>query len=122
MTYYTKDHEWLVCEDGVATVGITRHAAEALGDLVFVEVQVAGTVVAADGVAATVESVKAASEIYAPVAGTIVEINPSVVDDPSIVSTDPEDEGWLFKLKLDDTGDLDGLMDRAAYDILLADS
>jgi glycine cleavage system H protein len=122
MTYYTKDHEWLVCEDDVATVGITRHAADALGDLVFVEVQITGTAVEAEGVAATVESVKAASEIYAPVAGTIVQINPAVVDDPSIVGNDPEGEGWLFKLKLDDVGDLAGLMDRASYDALVADS
>ena len=122
MTRYSKDHEWLTYENGVATVGITRHAADALGDLVFVEVEAVGTMVAAAGVAATVESVKAASEIYAPVAGTIVEANPLVVDDPAIVGTDPEGEGWLFRLALDNAGDLSGLMDRAAYDAMLADS
>lgn len=122
MTYYTKDHEWLACEDGVATVGITRHAADALGDLVFIEVEAIGSVVAAEGVVATVESVKAASEIYAPAAGTIVEINAAVVEDPATISADPEGQGWLFKLKLDDAADLARLMDRAAYDALLADN
>lgn len=122
MTYYTKDHEWLNCEGDIATVGVTQHAADALGDLVFVEVEPVGTQVEAEGIAATVESVKAASEIYAPVAGTIVEINPVIVDDPAIVSSDPESLGWLFKLKLQNVDDLSGLMNRADYDALLANS
>lgn len=122
MNYYTKDHEWLNCEGDIATVGVTQHAADALGDLVFVEVEPVGTEVLAEGIAATVESVKAASEIYAPVAGTIVEINPVILDDPAIVSSDPEGLGWLFKLKLQNIEDLSGLMNRADYDALLANS
>ncbi len=122
MTYYTKEHEWLSCDGDVATIGITQHAADALGDVVFIEVSPEGKPLAAEGTAAVVESVKAASEIYAPVAGTIVAANPLVAADPSLVSSDPEGEGWILKLKLANIADLEGLMDRAAYDAFLAES
>ncbi len=122
MTYYTKDHEWLINDGDVATVGITRHAADALGDLVFIDVHAAGKHVAAEDVVAVVESVKAASDIYAPVAGLIVEVNPALADDPTVASTDPEGAGWLFKIKLADPAGLANLLDREAYDALVANA
>ncbi len=115
MIRFTKDHEWIKLEGDVATVGITQFAQGQLGDVVFVEVPEAGRAVEAGKEAAVVESVKAASEVYAPVSGTVTEGNQAVADDPSLVNRDPEGEGWFFKLKLANTADLDTLMDEAAY-------
>ena len=113
--YFTKEHEWVRVEGGTATVGISNHAQEALGDIVFAEVPDAGRKVSKGQEAAVVESVKAASDVYAPVSGEIVEGNQALTDDPSIVNSDPEGEGWFFKLRLDNPGELDGLMDEGAY-------
>ena len=119
MLKFTEDHEWVKLEGDVATVGITAHAAEQLGDLVFVELPEAGTTLETGSTAATIESVKAASEVYAPVNGEIVEANDAIVDDPSIVNSDPGGEGWFFKIKLSDPSEMDGLMDEAAYNELV---
>jgi len=112
---YTNDHEWISIDGDVATVGVTAYALEQLGDLVFVEVPDAGRTVAKGDEAAVVESVKAASEVYAPVSGEVVEGNAAIADDPAAVSGDPAAGGWFFKIKLSDTSELDGLMDDAAY-------
>lgn len=119
MLKFTEDHEWLKIEDGVATVGITAHAAEQLGDLVFVELPEAGAKFDKGGDASTVESVKAASDVYCPLAGEIVESNQAIVDDPSLVNSDPTGEGWFFKLKLDNVSDADALMDETAYQAMI---
>lgn len=113
--YYTKEHEWIRVEGDSATVGITDFAQGQLGDVVFVEVPEAGRQVVKGGDAAVVESVKAASDVYAPVSGEVTEGNQALVDDPALVNSDPEGEGWFFKLRLSDTSELDGLMDAAAY-------
>jgi glycine cleavage system H protein len=113
--YYTKEHEWIRVEGDTATVGISNHAQEALGDIVFAEVPETGRRVTKGQEAAVVESVKAASDVYAPLSGEIIEGNQAVADDPALVNSDPEGAGWFFKLKLDNTGELDGLMDEAAY-------
>jgi glycine cleavage system H protein len=113
--YFTKDHEWIRVEGDTATVGISNHAQEALGDIVFAEVPEAGKKLSKGQEAAVVESVKAASDVYAPVGGEVVEGNSAVADDPSVINSDPEGAGWFFKLKLDNPADLDGLMDEAAY-------
>ena len=113
--YFTKEHEWIRVEGDTATVGISDHAQEALGDIVFAEVPDAGRHVSKGQEAAVVESVKAASDVYAPVSGEVTEGNQKVVDDPALVNSDPEGEGWFFKLKLTDPSELDGLMDEAAY-------
>jgi glycine cleavage system H protein len=113
--YFTKEHEWVRVEGDVATVGISDHAQEALGDIVFAEVPEAGRTVAKGDDAAVVESVKAASDVYAPVGGEVVEGNSALADDPSLINRDPEGEGWFFKLKLSDASELEGLMDEAAY-------
>jgi glycine cleavage system H protein len=118
--YYTKDHEWLAVEGTTATVGITDYAQNALGDVVFAEVPAAGTVVAKGKEAAVVESVKAASDVYSPVSGTVIEANAALADDPALVNTDPEGAGWFFKLTLSDPSELDGLMDAVAYKALVA--
>jgi len=115
MLKFTDDHEWLKIEGGVATVGITAHATEQLGDMVFVELPEAGTEFERGDTAATLESVKAASDIYAPLAGEIIETNEAIVDDPSIVNSDPMGGGWFFKLKLADPSAADALMDEDAY-------
>ena len=114
--YYTNEHEWIRVEGGVGTVGITAFAAEKLGDVVFVELPDAGRQVEKDADMAVVESVKAASDVYAPVTGEIVEGNSAIVDDPAKVNADPEGQGWFVKLKLSNTGELSGMMDKAAYD------
>ncbi|MAO57091.1 MAG: glycine cleavage system protein H [Rhodospirillaceae bacterium] len=119
--YFTKDHEWIRMEGDIAVVGITNYAQEQLGDVVFVEVPEAGTRVDAGGEAAVVESVKAASEVYAPMAGEIVEGNEALADDPSLVNSAPEGDGWFFKMKPDDAAALDEMLDEAAYKALLAD-
>lgn len=113
--YFTKEHEWIRVEGDTATVGISNHAQEALGDIVFAEVPEPGRRVGKGQEAAVVESVKAASDVYAPVSGEVIEGNQSVADDPALVNSDPEGQGWFFKLKLDDPAELDGLMDEAAY-------
>ena len=113
--YFTKDHEWIRVEGDSATVGISNHAQEALGDIVFVEVPDTGKQLSKGQEAAVVESVKAASDVYAPVSGEVTEGNSAVADDPSVINSDPEGAGWFFKLKLSDPRELDGLMDEAAY-------
>ena len=113
--YFTREHEWIRVEGDTATVGISNHAQEALGDIVFAEVPQAGRRVAKGEEAAVVESVKAASDVYAPLSGEVTESNPALADDPAIINRAPEGDGWFFKLKLDDPGELDGLMDEAAY-------
>ena len=120
MLKFTAEHEWLKVENGVATVGITQHAAEQLGDLVFVELPDVGASFDKGGDAATVESVKAASDVYCPLDGEITEVNSAIVDDPSLVNSDPMGAGWFFKLKLKNESDLDDLLDDAAYKELIA--
>ena len=112
---YTEEHEWLEEADGIVTVGITAHAAERLGDIVFVELPEAGTTVSKDDEVVVIESVKAASDILAPLDGEIVEVNDAIADDPGKVNEDPEGAAWFFKLKIEDTSVLDDLMDEAAY-------
>ncbi|HKX91358.1 MAG TPA: glycine cleavage system protein GcvH [Sphingomicrobium sp.] len=114
-TYFTTDHEWVRVEGESATVGISKHAQEQLGDIVFVEVPDAGRQLSKGQEAAVVESVKAASDVYAPVSGEVVEGNQAIVDDPSLVNGDPEGEGWFFKLKLSDPSELDKLMPESGY-------
>ena len=113
--YFTEDHEWVDVEGDTATVGITDYAQGQLGDIVFVEVPEAGRTVGKGDDAAVVESVKAASDVYAPVSGTVAEGNPALADNPALVNEDPEGEGWFFRLTLSDTSELDALMDAAAY-------
>ncbi len=120
-TYYTSEHEWIRVEGDVGTVGITAFAAEKLGDVVFVELPDAGKKVKKEGDMAVVESVKAASDVYAPVSGDVVEANAAIVDDPAKVNADPEGDGWFVKLKLSNAGELSGLMDKAAYDKFCAE-
>mgnify|MGYP001046261191 CR=1 FL=1 len=113
---YTKDHEWVTLDGDIATVGITDHAQQQLGELVFVELPAAEREVASGEACAVVESVKAASDVYAPLAGKIVETNDTIVEDPSIVNSDAEGEGWFFRMELDNTDEFDALMDQDAYD------
>jgi glycine cleavage system H protein len=113
--YFTKEHEWVRVDGDTATVGISDHAQEQLGDIVFAEVPEAGKRLSKGQEAAVVESVKAASDVYSPVSGEVVEGNSKVADDPSVVNSDPEGEGWFFKLKLDNPGEVEGLMDETAY-------
>ena len=113
--YFTEEHEWIDVEGDTATVGITDYAQEQLGDIVFVELPEVGATVDKGKDAAVVESVKAASDVYAPISGEVVETNGSLDDDPSLVNSSPEDDGWFFKLTIADKGQLDGLMDQAAY-------
>ncbi|HBC09018.1 MAG TPA: glycine cleavage system protein GcvH [Rhodospirillaceae bacterium] len=118
---YTKDHEWIRLDGDVATIGITNYAQEQLGDVVFVEVPEAGARFDAGAEAAVVESVKAASEVYAPLTGEIVEGNQALADDPSLVNSDPEGAGWFFKMKPDDLSQMDDMLDDVAYRTLLVD-
>jgi len=114
--HYTKDHEWIALDaDGVGTVGITHYAQVQLGDVVFVELPEVGTSVALEGQTGVVESVKAASEIYAPCAGEIVDANARLEEDPSLINSAPEGAAWIYKIKVADPSSLDGLMDQAAY-------
>jgi glycine cleavage system H protein len=113
--YFTREHEWIRVEGDTATVGISDHAQEALGDIVFAEVPEAGRRVSKGQEAAVVESVKAASDVYAPVSGEVIEGNRAVADDPALVNSDPEGQGWFFKLKLDNLSELEGLMDEGGY-------
>ncbi|WP_395670655.1 glycine cleavage system protein GcvH [Phenylobacterium sp.] len=117
---FTKDHEWVRLEGDVATVGITTYAADQLGDVVFVEVPDVGRTVAAGDGFAVVESVKAASDVYAPLAGEVVEANAALGAAPETVNADPEGSGWFAKLRIADPAAVEALMDRAAYDAFLA--
>jgi glycine cleavage system H protein len=117
---YTSDHEWIRVDGDVATVGISAFAQEQLGDVVFVELPDIGKKLAKGAEAATVESVKAASEVYAPVGGEVVEVNGALVDDPALVNGDPTGEGWFIKLRLSNPSELDGLMDEAGYKAFVA--
>ena len=119
-TRYSKDHEWVRREDDTATIGITDYAQNQLGDVVYVELPAIGRKVEQGGDAAVVESVKAASEVYAPVAGEVVAVNEILSGEPGRVNADPEGEGWFFKLKLSDPKQLDALMDEAAYKSFVA--
>ncbi len=113
--YFTEDHEWIELDGEIATVGITDYAQSQLGDIVFVEVPEEGKSVGKGDDAAVVESVKAASDVYAPVSGTVVEGNPALDENPALVNEDPEGEGWFFKMTLSDTSELDALMNESAY-------
>ncbi|GAA5049130.1 glycine cleavage system protein GcvH [Erythrobacter westpacificensis] len=113
--YFTEEHEWIDVEGDSATIGITDYAQEQLGDIVFVETPQAGTELANGAEAAVVESVKAASDVYAPISGTVTEGNAALDDDPELVNSSPEDEGWFFRLTVSDASELEGLMDEAAY-------
>jgi glycine cleavage system H protein len=117
---FTEEHEWLKLDGDVATVGITEHAATQLGDLVFVDLPKVGAKLTKGGQAATVESVKAASDVYAPLSGEVVAVNQRLGEDPGVVNADPMGEGWFFKLKLARVEDMEALMDAAAYKALIA--
>ena len=112
---YTEDHEWLKIDGDIATVGITVHAQDALGDVVFVDLPTVGTDYAQKETAGVVESVKAAADVYMPVAGEVIEVNEALRDDPSLANTDPLGAGWFFKVKMVDTSQLDTLMDETSY-------
>ena len=120
MLKFTEEHEWLKIEGDVATVGITAHAAEQLGDLVYVELPAVGATFSKNDNAATVESVKAASDVYCPLDGEIVAVNDAIVADPALVNSDPQGAAWFFKLKLANPSDADGLMDEDAYNRMIA--
>jgi glycine cleavage system H protein len=113
---FSKEHEWLKVEGEVATIGITKHATELLGDIVFVELPDIGTSVEKDGNAGVVESTKAASDVYTPISGEVVENNQSIVDDPGKINSDPESDAWFFKLKIKDKSEIDTLMNKEEYD------
>ena len=113
---YTKDHEWIKVDGAIATIGITAHAQEQLGDVVFVELPSIGKTVKQGGEAAVVESVKAASDVFAPVSGEVVEVNKELEGDPALVNRGAEGDGWFFKVKLTNQSELEGLMDKAAYE------
>jgi glycine cleavage system H protein len=119
-TKFTTDHEWIIVAGDIATIGITNHAQEQLGDVVFVDLPAIGKQVSKGGEAAVVESVKAASEVYAPVSGVVVEVNKELEGDPALVNRGAEGDGWFMKVKLADATELAGLMDRAAYDKFVA--
>ena len=113
---FSKEHEWIKLDGDTATIGITQHATEMLGDIVFVELPEIGSSVAKDGNAGVVESTKAASDIYTPVSGKIIENNQSIVDDPAKVNSDPENEAWFFKLKITNKSEMDSLMNKEEYE------
>jgi glycine cleavage system H protein len=113
--YFTEEHEWIDVEGDTATVGITDYAQEQLGDIVFVELPDVGVMVDKGKDAAVVESVKAASDVYAPISGEVTEANPALEEDPALVNTSAEEEGWFFKLTIGDKSELEGLMDAKAY-------
>ena len=115
MIKYTEDHEWLSVEGDIATVGITVHAQDALGDVVFVDLPEVGTTLAQKDTAGVVESVKAAADVYMPVSGEVIQVNEALRDDPSLANSDPLSAGWFFKVKLSDASQLDALMDETSY-------
>jgi len=119
---YTKSHEWVrLEEDGTVTVGITDHAQELLGDLVFVELPEVGATISADEACCVVESVKAASDVYMPITGEVVDTNQLLVDEPEIINGSPYDDGWVFKIQPDDADDIEQLMDASTYESEIAD-
>ena len=120
MLKFTEDHEWLHIEGDIATVGITDYAQDQLGDLVFVELPAPGAIPEKGAAAAVVESVKAASDVYAPVSGEITEINQAIVDEPALVNREPMGKGWFFKIKISDPSQLDPLLDEKAYRAMIA--
>ena len=113
---YSKEHEWIKIEGDVGTIGITQHATEMLGDIVFVELPDVGSSVEKDGNAGVVESTKAASDVFTPISGEVMENNQSIVDDPGKINLDPENDAWFFKLKIKDKNELDSLMNKEEYD------
>ncbi|MBA4043342.1 MAG: glycine cleavage system protein H [Erythrobacter sp.] len=113
--YYTDEHEWIDVEDDIATVGITDYAQGQLGDIVFVELPEIGAMIEQGKDAAVVESVKAASDVYAPITGEVTEVNPALEEDPALVNSSPEEDGWFFKMTIAAEAELDGLMDEEAY-------
>jgi len=118
--YFTEDHEWIDVDGDVGTVGISEYAQGQLGDIVFVEVPDEGKTLNKGDDAAVVESVKAASDVYSPVSGTVIEGNAALGDEPALVNTDPEGDGWFFKITLSDMSELDGLMDEGKYEAFVA--
>jgi len=119
-TYFSEDHEWITVDGDVATLGITAHAAQQLGDIVFIELKEAGDDFDQGDEIGVIESVKAASEIYAPVGGEVVEANEALTDQPDAVNADPEGKAWLYKIKIADASQLETLMDKDAYQALIA--
>ena len=119
---FSKKHEWVAIEGDVATIGITKHATEMLGDIVFVEVPDKGKTVEQNGQAAVVESTKAASDVYSPISGEVIENNSSIVDDQSSVNSDPEGASWFFKIKIKDNSELDSLMTKLDYDKFVSEN
>jgi len=113
---FSKEHEWIKLEGDIATIGITQHATEMLGDIVFVELPENGSAVEKNGNAGVVESTKAASDIYTPVSGKVIECNQSIIDDPSKINSDPENQAWFFKLKIKDKAEINSLMNKEEYD------
>ena len=120
-TKYSEDHEWISVDDDIGTVGITNHAQSQLGDIVFVELPEVGSTLEAGGEAGVVESVKAASDLFTPVSGKIIEVNDALDAEPGLVNSDPTGNGWFFKIKLSDADELNSLMDEASYNELIAD-
>ena len=118
--YFTEDHEWVDVDGEIGTVGISDYAQGQLGDIVFVDVPVEGKQLGKGDEAAVVESVKAASDVYSPVSGTVIEGNAALTDDPALANTDAEEEGWFYRIRLTDTDELDDLMDEAAYEAFVA--
>jgi len=119
---FSKKHEWVSVEGDIATVGITKHATEMLGDIVFVEVPEKGKAVEQNGQTAVVESTKAASDVYSPISGEVIEGNKAITDDPSSVNSDPEGASWFFKIKIKDSSELDSLMTKSNYDKFIAEN
>ena len=113
---FSKEHDWVTVADDIATIGITKHATEQLGDIVFTELPDKGSNVEKDKTAGVVESTKAASDVYTPISGEVVDINQSIVDDPSKINSDPEGSAWFFKLKIKDKSEIDTLMNREEYE------
>ena len=113
---FSKEHEWITLEGDIATIGITKHATEMLGDIVFAELPEKGSIVEKDGTAGVVESTKAASDVYTPVSGEVLDTNQEIVDDPSKINQDPENNAWFFKLKIKDKSEMDSLMNKEDYD------
>ena len=119
---YSKEHEWIKLEGDTAIIGITKHATEMLGDIVFTELPEKGSNVEKDGTAGVVESTKAASDVYTPVSGEVVDTNQAIVDDPSKINQDPENTAWFFKLKIKDKSEMDSLMNKDEYDKFVKES
>lgn len=116
---YTKDHEWISLEGDTATIGITDFAQSELGDIVYVEIETVGKALAAESVFGTVEAVKTVSDLFLPVAGTVLEVNPSLNSSPELVNSDPYGEGWMIKMKVDHVADVEALLDKAGYEKLV---